>query len=376
LSQTPADEQFVGVLPRRLVKLAPMDQRDLTARVKQLARQAGFARVGVASAQRLDGEARYRRWLEQGRHGAMAYLERNIPMRFDPRCLVEGAGSVIVLAASYAAPPPRQQVAQAGASPAAGLPAPALGSISLYARGRDYHRVLKKRCHGLMDRLRELEPGFEGRAFVDSAPLSERSVAAAAGLGWIGRNGCLVVPRLGSWVFLAEIVCNLPLVPGSPIQPQCGDCRACIEACPAPALPGDGTLDARRCVSALTIEHRGPIEEDCRPALGNRIFGCDICQKVCPHNAPAAAGDPALSAATCSPTVELRTVLAWTSDDWDAFTRGSARRRGNLQTWLRNAVIAAGNSGDASLAGALRELSGRQPALAQEIDWALGRLET
>ena len=274
-----------------------------------------------------------------------------------------GARSVICLAAAYAPnrPPPTQAA-----------------RVARYARGRDYHNVLRRRCRGLMDRIRALEPSFAGRAFVDSAPVMERSLAAAAGVGWIGRNGCLLAPGLGSYVLLAEIVCNLPLAPDAPLEPQCGDCRACLAACPTGALGDDGLVDARKCVSYLTVEHAGRIASPLWPKMGTSLFGCDACQEACPHNADLPAGEADLVGAA-APLAGASTahVLAWREDDWDRATRGSAIRRAQWPRLLRNAAIAAGNvpagSSDApALAAALRRL--RRGDLAELIDWALSRL--
>jgi len=330
----------------------------LTDAVKQLAAGAGFARAGVAPAGPLpaDCRRRFEGWLAGGNHAAMTYLSRDVQKRFDPSAVVEGARGVICLAAAYAPPDD---------------PADCDAFVARYARGRDYHKVLKRRCRDLMDRIRTVEPKFEGRAFVDSGRLAERSLAAAAGLGWIGRNGCLVVPGLGSYVVLAEIVCNLPLRPGKPLEPQCGDCRACLDACSAGACLGDGTIDARRCASYLTIEHDGDIDVRRRPAMGNCVFGCDRCQEVCPHNRNLPAGDGELAGRRGMNPAE---ILGWSADDWDAATRGSAMRRASREQFVRNAAIAAGNSGKAIYRPCLLEAKRRLPKLAEVIEWAVGRL--
>ena len=304
-----------------------MSTSELTPTIKRLAVEAGFQRVGIAPVDADLQAGSFAEWLAAGYHGEMDYLARNVAKRHSPADLVEGAQSVICLAVSYA--------------PAAEPTGDAF--IARYARGRDYHRLLKKRAHGLMDQLREIEPSFDGRAFVDTGPLAERAVAAAAGLGWIGRNGCLIAPGLGSYVLLTEIVCNLALQPDAPMQPQCGDCSACVDACPTGALLGEGLLDARRCRSYLTIEHRGEIASDLHPLMGNCVFGCDVCQEACPHNKDVPAGDPELS----HPRDVLRGltvegVLDWTESEWDAATRGSAMRRATLEMFRRNARLAGG----------------------------------
>ena len=336
---------------------------ELTARVKSLAREGGFDAVGIAPAGASPDAQRFRAWLARGHHASMAYLARNVEKRLRPDRLVPGARSVIYLAVGYAPDPAR--------------PRPRLG-IARFARGRDYHKVLKQRCHRLMDRVREVHGDFVGRAFVDSAPVLERSAARAAGLGVIGWNGFLIVRALGSYVCLCEIVSDLPLAPDPPADGTCRQCGACLRACPTGALDEAG-LDARLCISYLTIEHDGPIDPALRPQMGRRLAGCDRCQVVCPHNADVPAGAPALRGET-EPLggASLADVLAWTPADWDRATRGSAVRRVAYDRLIRNAVLAAGNSADtperAQLAAALRDLRPRRDDLRDAIDWALGRL--
>ena len=391
---------------------------------------------------------RFLDWLASGSHAGMEYMAVNIDLRLDPSRLLPGAQSVICLAAAYPAGKNGDaslfsipaKVADSGLAEnreaSLFLPSGSGRLIARYAAARDYHKVLKRRCHALMDAIREVEPTFEGRAFVDSAPIMERTLAAMAGLGWIGRNGCLIVEGTGSYVLLCEIVCNLPLV-GPPsflggVEPcnlaadgtsacrdlgstcprplKCmADCGQCVRACPTAALRGDGTLDARRCISYLTIEHRGEIPREFWPLMGVRLFGCDACQEACPHNKPseqqqrlhhrdhrdrigdsketargeehqerrhasahnnsaeahtglrfATAWHPASSCFGESvPEPGLTDVLRWREADWDAFTRGRALRRASLAMFLRNAAIATGNSGRRELAAPLEELLAR-----------------
>ena len=341
-----------------------MTDRDMTAAIKALATETGFARVGIAPAEPLAADV-MRRWLDRGFHGQMDYLARNFSKRCNPAELVDGTRSIICLAMPYVSP------AAAGEL-----------TVAAYAQGRDYHAALKTMCLNFMDRLslfcraRGLE-AFSGRAFVDSAPVMEHTLAARAGIGWIGRNGCLTVEGLGSYVLLAEVFCNLSLTPDEPIPDQCGDCGRCREACPTRAFVGDKLIDARRCVSYLTIEHEGDIEPSLRAAIGNRVLGCDECQRACPHNQglapqPNALGDATI-AARCG-ALTLQAVLRWSRDDWDAFTRGTAMRRCGYEAFLRNAVICAGNSGRRDLAGALAAIKQSCPALQALVEWALGRL--
>jgi len=329
--------------------------QNLTAEVKRLARQAGFARVGIASAGAVPHAERFADWLKRGWHADMAYLRRNVEKRFRPDKLVEGAQSVICLAVSYA--------------PADETSGDAF--VARYARGRDYHRLLKNRCRKLTDALRRHAPDFAGRAFVDSAPLAERSLAAAAGVGWIGRNGLLIVPGLGSYVLLCEIVCNLPLAPDQPMESQCGDCTACLRACPTGAIAENSLVDARRCISYLTIEHRGEIPESLREAIGRCVFGCDRCQEACPQNRDVPPGDAEL---TGRKRLNLADVFGWTQADFSAAMRGSAMRRAGADALLRNAIIAAGNTGDTAFIGPLQRLVARQVRWKELIGWAIARL--
>lgn len=332
-----------------------------------MAREEGFARVGVVSADVSFDESAYRAWLSAGRHGDMAYLARSVAERHAPGQLVEGARSIISLAASYA--PGESDAGDA--------------IIARYARGRDYHKVLRRRCRRLMDRLRAIEPSFTGRTFVDTAPIAERQLAAAAGLGWIGRNGCLIANELGSYVVLCEIICNLPLSPDEPCRWDCGDCRLCIDACPTGAIVADGVVDARLCRSYLTIEHRGRIGPALWPKMGSCVFGCDACQAACPHNTSVPAGDDEF---TCPEPVEgahpggsvaeltIADVLDWSESDRDASTRGSAMQRATYDMFIRNAVLAAGNNGDCALIGLVTALQTHRAGLAEEIAWALGQI--
>jgi epoxyqueuosine reductase len=298
----------------------------------------GFARLGVASSHPVEHADVFREWLAQDYHAQMSYMARNVKKRLCPAQLVEGARSVLCLAISYA--PGGEETGPTPSHP----PADARAFVARYARGRDYHRILKSRCYALMDRIRSVEPTFRGRAFVDSAPVAERSLAAAAGLGWIGRNGCLIAPGLGSYVLLCEIVSNLDLPPDAPLEGGCEGCNACVRACPTGALLGGGLVDARRCVSYLTIEHRGSICTDLRRGLGHRVFGCDRCQEACPHNHCVPAGDPELTALrTPLHDLPLAELLDWTETDWDQATRGSPIRRAKYHALLRNAAVASGN---------------------------------
>lgn len=366
----------------------------LVAAIDRLARQEGFHRLAVAPAGAVEDPETFLRWLHRGCHASMEYLERNANLRQSADRLFEGAQSVLCLATGYAPfrstpPNPALPAGAFGGQGECDAPQPASAAstasavqtaardelVARYARGRDYHKVLKGRCIRLMDRIREIEPTFQGRAFVDTAPLAERSLAARSGLGWIGDNGCLFVPGLGSYVVLAEIVCNLPLPPGEPLIDGCDHCGRCSAACPTSAILPDGLVDCRRCISYLTIENRGLIEGQYWRRVGRRVFGCDACQEACPHNQDIACGDAELAGTgRVLQGAGLAEMLAWTYDDWDRATRGSATRRATYEMFLRNAIIAAGNSGDSSLIQPLRALSQADTYDTELIHWALERL--
>jgi epoxyqueuosine reductase len=299
---------------------------ELTAVVCDLAIEVGFSRAGVAPAGDLGCSEKFDEWVARGWHADMTYMGLHESKRRRPDLLVPGAVSVLSLAVGYAPD---------GEDSTEGAP----GYIARFARGRDYHKVLKRWCRELMDRLCEIAPDFAGRAFVDTAPVMERSLAAAAGLGWIGRNGCLIVDGLGSYVVLCEIVSNLPLVPGSPVERACDECDACIRACPTGALDADGLVDSRKCLSYLTIEHRGPATEE-MISCNRSLYGCDLCQEACPHNSDLTPGDDELISWN-GPEIRLADVGGWTAEDWDIATRGRAIRRAKYDMFIRNAVTAA-----------------------------------
>ncbi len=335
-----------------------MTQRAQNARrVKALAREAGFDLATIAQAGPLPDPVvrRHAHWLAEGHAAQMDYLHRTAELRQDPRSLLDGARSVVCLARSFA--PGRD------ASPI----------VARYAHDRDYHRTMKKRCFALADRLAERFEGFAGRAFVDTGPVMERSLAAGSGLGWVGRNGLLIAPGLGSWLWLAELVCTLDLAPDPPLDASCGSCRRCLDACPTGALRGDGLLDARRCLSYWTTD-RLELPPSLWPALRAQLAGCDRCQEVCPHNAPRArTAAPARDAGPLA-KLELGEVLRWDRDDWDLATRGSTLRRVGWVEWVRRAMILAANRDRRDLIDAIRAAGGDRPEFDAARRWALERL--
>ncbi|MFN0014123.1 MAG: tRNA epoxyqueuosine(34) reductase QueG [Saprospiraceae bacterium] len=303
-----------------------------TELIRAEALRLGFAFVGFAHAERLDDEARrLETWLRQGVHGKMGYMENHFDLRVDPTRLVPGAKSVICLAFNYFNPEKQQD-----------SDAP---KISQYAYGTDYHHVVKERLRALLDFMQEQIGAIDGRCFVDSAPVLEREWARRAGIGWNGRNTLTINPKRGSYFFLAEIICDLPLVYDDPIRDHCGTCRRCIDACPTEAISPEGYfLDASRCISYLTIELREEIPASFAGQLDNWMFGCDICQDVCPwnrfserHNEPAFEPHPDLLAMTRTDWLEL------TEEVFGKVFKKSAVKRAKFSGLLRNVrFLAAG----------------------------------
>ena len=343
----------------------------LSERVKAAALALGFDRAGVARLEVTRESAFFGDWIERGHHGEMAYLARNVAARVDPSTLFEGARSAVVVALVYDHPGreecPRQHA-----------------RIARYAGGDDYHDVM-------LDRLRAvgaaLEPlagrAVRWRAYVDTGPVLERVLAAHAGLGWIGKNSCLIDAELGSYFFLGVLASDLDLAPDAREPDHCGTCRACLDACPTDAFPEPHVLDATRCLSYTTIELRSAIPESLRAAQGVWVFGCDICQDVCPWNSRSRRAIPPDAAglrARLAPRPEwVAPTLAWLlALDEDAFrvaTRRSALRRTKFRGLVRNALVAAGNAGDRSLIPLIeRHAQSGDELLAEHARWALAQL--
>ena len=304
-----------------------MNTREIADNFKRRARDVGFDLCGIASAER-SGQADYlATWLEAGKHGAMGWLEKRFEERADVRAYLPGARSVVSCAMSYNVPL---------AEPSEGE---AAGKIARYALGDDYHEHLKRRLFVLADWLREVAPSAETKVAVDTAPLLEREWAARAGVGWQGKNTCTMNTKLGSYLLLGEIVTTLRLPPDEPAVDRCGTCRRCIDACPTDAL-APYALDATRCISYWNIEHRGDIPSDIAAAMGDRLFGCDICQEVCPWNRKAPpATDPAVRPRFPSGTLDAAAVAEWTPEQYREALRGSAMKRVKLPLLQRNARI-------------------------------------
>ncbi len=345
---------------------ASLKKSDALSQIRARALALGFDEIGVTSAELpdrvADGLAGF---LAEGHHGTMGWLQDRAAQRSSPRGLWPDARSVISLGFSYAPE----------GDPLAGLEQKSTGNISVYARGRDYHDVIKGKLKHLAQFI-ATRFDAEVKVFVDTAPVMEKPLAQQAGLGWQGKHTNLVSRRHGSWLFLAEIYTNLDLPADPPHLDRCGSCHRCLDACPTDAFPSPYRLDARRCISYLTIEHEGPIPEDLRPAMGNRIYGCDDCLAVCPWNRFAEAGREAkLSARPELVSPDLATLL---SDDDAAFRArfagGPIKRIGHARM-RRNLLIAAGNSADPSLLQQVEAARGAaDPVIAQTADWASARL--
>ena len=306
------------------------DPHQLAAEIKQRARALGFDLVGIAAAEPSRYRDYLRQWLDDGQAGSMAYLTRRFEERTDPRVYVPDAASVICVAINYYVPlqsvPPDE--------------AEHHGRIARYALGGDYHKLIQDRLWILSDWIRSAVPGAVTRPCVDTAPVMEKDLAARAGVGWVGKNTCTIHPHIGSWLLLGEIITTVSLPPDEPSVDRCGTCRRCLDACPTGAITAPYQLDARRCISYLTIEHPAPLPEDFHAPLGEWLFGCDICQDVCPWNHKAvAATDPAFHPRFPTGTLDLREVLSWQQTDYSTTLRGSAMKRVKLPVLHRNAQI-------------------------------------
>ena len=345
------------------------------------ARELGFSHVGVADVDLSTAEPGLLAWLHNGFHGRMDYMAAHGLRRARPAELVPGTLSVITARMDYL---PRGTPEGWPAIELARLQRPAEGVVSLYARGRDYHKVLRARLQKLQDRIAQAIGPFGHRVFTDSAPVLEVELAARSGQGWRGKHTLLLSREGGSMFFLGEIYVDLHLPRTEPTGAHCGQCQACIDVCPTGAIVAPYRLDARRCISYLTIEHDGPIDEALRPLIGNRVYGCDDCQLVCPWNKYAGRSElPDFDARDGLTGAQLIALLAWTEDEFLRRTEGSPIRRIGHERWLRNVAVALGNAlaelppGDARrtpLRTALQARAEHPSALVREhVDWALRR---
>jgi epoxyqueuosine reductase len=342
------------------------------ALIKRKAKELGFDLCGIAPAGAFPELSFLREWLARGYAGEMRYMGRTADARADVRNVVPAARSVIVTGTIYTVDRP-YSIEHSSREDAL---------IARYAWGDDYHDVLKARLDALLSWMREASPEpFDARAYVDTGPVQERVYAQYAGLGWIGKNTCLINAEQGSWLFLSEIICSLPLEPDAPALDQCGTCTLCLEACPTGAITEPHVLDATRCLSYLTIELRGAIPEEHRTALGAHVYGCDICQEVCPYNQhPPRSNDAAWQPRRALDLPKL--VDLWTRSDEELrhSTRGSAMTRAKLTGLRRNLAVAIGNSGDPDAIAALAVASedrpsAEDPIVEEHIRWAITKYE-
>ncbi|HEX5639174.1 MAG TPA: tRNA epoxyqueuosine(34) reductase QueG [Burkholderiaceae bacterium] len=362
--------------PAENTSAATRDWAALVARIRAWGRELGFAGIGItdvdvaAAADRLDA------WIAEGRHGAMDYMRRHAHLRRDPTQLLPGAMRAIVARMDYL---PRDTPAEWVERENARLLESGAAVVSLYARGRDYHRTLRQRLQALASRIED-EVGPHGyRVATDSAPVMEVELARKAGLGWRGKHTLLLSQEAGSAFFLGEILTDLPLPVDAPTTERCGTCARCIDVCPTQAITGPHQLDARRCISYLTIELPGSIPEDLRPLIGNRVYGCDDCQLACPWNK--------FAQTTTLPDFDVRhgldratliELFGWTEQEFNERHAGSAIRRIGHTRWLRNVVVALGNAASTpEVIAALRARADHpDPVVREHVAWALARHAT
>jgi epoxyqueuosine reductase len=347
-----------------------MDYAEFAQRIKAWGIELGFQAVGIADADLSAAEPRLLDWLARGWHGEMEYMARHGALRARPAELRPGTLRVIACRMDYLAETPRTPEEEAAGGNAA--------VIARYARGRDYHLVLRRRLQALCDRIEREAGAFGHRVFTDSAPVMEVELAARAGLGWRGKHTLLLSRDAGSWFFLGEIFCDLPLPADGAVEEHCGSCERCIDICPTQAIRGPYQLDARRCISYLTIEHQSAIPEALRPLIGNRVYGCDDCQTVCPWNRFAQlTKEKDFEPRNGLDRATLVELFSWTGAEFDERLRGSAIRRIGYERWLRNLAVGLGNApGSPEVIAALRARADHPSALVREhVRWALSRHE-
>ena len=382
----------------------------LEDRIKQHANALGFELAGIAPASPADGFARLRSWLDMGFAGDMNYMHRHAEARRDPRAVLPEVRSVVMVAMNYKpagdcpsplqeqganacvpSPPQGERGRGEGAAPLFPSPPqgergrgeggnrPSTARIARYARGADYHDILRGRLNELLAWVRREVPGCKGRGVVDTAPLLERDFARRAGLGWFGKNTMLLNKRLGSYFFLGALLLDLVLRPDRDHESShCGTCTACLDACPTHAFSAPGVLDSRRCISYLTIELKGEVPEDLRPAMGDWLFGCDVCQEVCPWNRRAPAGrEPDFLPRADLEAVDPEELLGLSESDFRLRFEGTALMRSKRRGLLRNAAIVLGNRGNSPALPALRRaLNDQDPLVREAAGWAIEQILT
>ena len=353
-----------------------IDGASLTGRIRLWAQELGFSQIGVAGIDLSSAEAGLLDWLSRGFHGEMGYMAAHGLKRARPAELVPGTMSVLTARMDYL---PRATPEGWQAIEFDRLRRPQEGIVSMYARGRDYHKVLRSRLQRLAERIAQEVGPLGHRVFTDSAPVLEAELAVRSGLGWRGRHTLVLDREAGSMFFLGEIYLDIALPATVPVEAHCGSCRACIDICPTQAIVAEGLVDARRCISYLTIEHAGPIPLELRAAIGNRIYGCDDCQLACPWNKFARrASLPDFDEREGLAGQPLAALLAWTEAEFLRRTEGSAIRRIGHARWIRNVALAAGNAlrhaNDPALRAALNSHAEHPDEVVREqVAWALAQ---
>ena len=348
----------------------------LESQIKEQARQLGFTLVGITTAEPPPHFPAYEHWLEMGRQASMDYLSeaRARARRADPKLILPGCQSIIVLGLRYANP----ELASEGDQEDP-MAAQVNGRVAAYAWGKDYHLVMREKLPALVNFI-EGQTGqiIPSRWYTDTGPLLERDLAMRAGLGWIGKNTCLINPRHGSYFLLAEILLAYPLEPDPPFETdRCGTCTRCVDACPTHCILPDRTLDARRCISYLTIENKAEIPADLRPAIGNWVFGCDICQTACPWNQRFAArgGDPSLAPRPGRLHPDLTLEMALSPKEFNKKYKDSPLKRAKRRGYLRNIAVALGNLGGGKSLSVLEASSqDEEPLVREHIAWAVNKI--
>ncbi len=370
--QTDADQSATrSTAPRACERLGTAELAQLAKEIKSWGLDLGLSAVGITDTDLAAHEVHLLNWLDAGRHGEMEWMERHGTRRSRPSDLVPGTVRVISVRQDYFPPD--------AADAHENLKATHRAYVSRYALGRDYHRVLRNRLQTLATRIENKIGPFGYRAFTDSAPVLEKALAEKAGLGWIGKHANLISPNAGSWFFIGELYTDLHLpVDLATTEDHCGSCRTCIEACPTQAIVGEREVDARRCISYHTIELEGPIPVEFRQAMGNRIYGCDDCQLVCPFDKFTPRGEPAFAPRHSLDTVTLTELFAWTERQFLSRFEGSPIRRIGYERWLRNIAIALGNAPTSP--DTLRALDSRRAheseVVAEAVSWAITQHDT
>jgi epoxyqueuosine reductase len=336
--------------------------------IKAWSMELGFQQTGITDTNLAEAEQHLEHWLAKGFHGEMEYMARHGVKRSRPELLQPGTIRVISVRMDY--------LPEAGSEMSVNLDKPQAAYISRYALGRDYHKLMRSRLQKLADKIQTKIGSFGYRVFVDSAPVLEKALAEKSGLGWIGKHSNLINRKAGSWFFLGEIYTDLPLPVDQPASNHCGECRACLDICPSQAIVAPYQVDARRCISYLTIELHGSIPEELRPLIGNRIYGCDDCQLICPWNRFAKLTDEKdFHPRQRLNSQELLALFAWTEADFLQLTEGSAIRRIGYERWLRNIAVALGNAPKSELiVEALKNKLAYPSGLVKvHVQWALAR---